>query len=453
MEIKDVKTMANNAYKYLVSMQYQGGSQDGEILQEHIRSVIIDHNYDLNCMPVIYANIEVDRKMLDDMILKQNDAYMILKIQAFNSTSSFASSTDSINCKCMYFVDEEISKLDPENFGSQKENSEMMGQSYSPVSIGMICIDHINNNKKNFSMVQNEANMQAIVHDVLDHFQNLIMEPLEYNDVFQHLIIPSNVSDTVNKTLQYLNNMRVFYSTPYRYYQDFNNTYLISSSGKGYAGSSSSSSGSSGSSFSLGSLFGGGGSGNSITINVTDADDMSSAISGIITTILTSILGLGGTSSGGTQVSVNYSMVEVQDNTVSNKSRNKIRIVQSDSTDDNELSSKSDLTQDTIHSVRLNNDNEHMIENITALNNSQNYLVSFVKTDLDSSIFTINKEIKINNIQRYQELNGTYLLFRKREIYIRQDDTFLLMTSISLRRIDSSNDSSNQSGSSSYYSL
>ena len=441
---------SSNAYRYNVSMKYMGGTQDGDILAENIRSVIIDHNYDLNCMPVMYSTVNIDRRMLDDMILHQNEAYILLNIRAYNSSASFGSATNCINCKCTYFINDDLSKLDQINYGSQTTQSENMGQAYTPTSIGLICIDHINNNKKNCAMVKNEATMQDILQEIMSGFQNLVMEPLEYNDTFEHIIIPSNVSDTINKTLQYLNNLRVFYKTPYRYYQDFNNTYLVSSSGKGYSGGGSSGS-TSGSGTSMGNSFGGGG--NSININITDVDDMSSVLSGIINTLLSSILGLGGTSSGTQQVSVNYSTVEVQDNTLTNKSRNKMRLVQTDTTEDQDLAVKSGLTKEAIKSMRLENDNEHMIENIIAYNNSINYLVSFVKNDLDSSIFTINKEIKINNIQRYHELNGTYLLFRKREIYLRQDDTFILMTSIGLRRIDSEGDESNQSGSGSYFSL
>ena len=48
----------------------------------------------------------------------------------------------------------------------------------------------------------------------------------------------------------------------------------------------------------------------------------------------------------------------------------------------------------------------------------------------------INKRISINNIDRYREFNGEYLLYRKRECFIREDDTFIMTSMINLRRID-----------------
>jgi hypothetical protein len=77
-----------------------------------------------------------------------------------------------------------------------------------------------------------------------------------------------------------------------------------------------------------------------------------------------------------------------------------------------------------------------MIDNIEAQNNSENFLVYFSKNDLDTNLFSINKRITIHNIDRYQEFNGNYLLYRKREAYLREDSTFLMSSMINLKRID-----------------
>ena len=77
-----------------------------------------------------------------------------------------------------------------------------------------------------------------------------------------------------------------------------------------------------------------------------------------------------------------------------------------------------------------------MMENIEAKNNTENYLVYFSKNDLDTTLFSLNKRISIHNIERYQEFNGNYLLYRKREIYIREDTDFVMNSMINLKRID-----------------
>ena len=99
------------------------------------------------------------------------------------------------------------------------------------------------------------------------------------------------------------------------------------------------------------------------------------------------------------------------------------------------LKNKSSYTIDKNSTIRLNNDNEGMLDNIAADKNNNNFLVYIQKTDLDTDVLTINKRITIHHIDRYKEHNGDYLLYRKRECYLREDTSFILNTMINLKEI------------------
>ena len=73
MVANNIKTLTS--YKYTVSLQYLNIRQklSTTIKNECVKSVIIDHNYDKNCMPVIYINLRLDKALVDDMI--KNDNY------------------------------------------------------------------------------------------------------------------------------------------------------------------------------------------------------------------------------------------------------------------------------------------------------------------------------------------------------------------------------------------
>ena len=49
------------------------------------------------------------------------------------------------------------------------------------------------------------------------------------------------------------------------------------------------------------------------------------------------------------------------------------------------------------------------------------------KADIDASVLTLNKEYIINakEVRNNDIYNGRYLLARKRELYIRQDEEFI----------------------------
>ena len=233
--------------------------------------------------------------------------------------------------------------------------------------------------------------------------KNLFIEPFSYNDTFEQFVLPPK--DSVNKALRFLNDQRVFYSTPYRYYQDFNHTYIISSSGKEIKRTDETYS--------------------TIVVNIRDIDDVGANDTGVVVN----------RSNETYEVYVSYANTQVYDNTLINKSKNKVRGITSSGSSDISLLNTSSYSTDKYSLERLNNDNVHMIENLEAKANSENFIVYFSKNDLDTDLFTINKRISINNIQRYQEFNGNYLLYRKREIYLREDQTFVMSSMINLKRM------------------
>lgn len=446
-----------SAYRYTIDLKYQGGGQDTYINAEQIKEIIIDHNYDINCMPVIYAMFTADRKLVDDMIKNQNNAYFILNISAFNQNSFFGSSTNALNVRCTYFINDDVNKTDPIDYTSSTGEEITQGNTFALVMAGLVCIDHVKNNKRNCAMTLRKCKSMDVVKRITEHFDNMVIEDFEFNDEYEQLIIPSKESDSVSKTLEFLNNKRVFYSTPYRFYQDFDATYLVSSSGKAVSKGKSSGGGLGGvvagllGAGSLGSLFGG--SGDELNIQVSDIDDMTTALSGVVMNLLSGLLGLGGSTSNGMKIGLNYGYVQVIDSTITNKRKSKLRATSSEGSTDQDLAVSSTILTNAPKTSRMNNDNEHMKDNIKAAEDSSNYFLSFTKPDLDTTVFSINKSITINNNQRYKDLNGRYLLFRKQETYVRDADTFLLRTFINLRRIDSSGDENHKEGSGSFFSL
>ena len=403
MAAKDIKTLTS--YKYTISLQYLNIRQkvSTDIKTECIKSVIIDHNYDKNCMPVIFINLRLDKSLVDDMIKNQNTNLMILAISKFDNNTELKLEVECLRKKCIYFLTDDVNKMDPIDYNDETEAT-MKGDTFRKITIGLLVLDHVNSNKTLCEVTTKNATNYDIVKYITSHMRNLFIEPFSYNDTFEQFVLPPK--DSVNKALRFLNDQRVFYSTPYRYYQDFNHTYIISSSGKEIKRTDETYS--------------------TIVVNIRDIDDVGANDTGVVIN----------RSNETYEVYVSYANTQVYDNTLINKSKNKVRGITSSGSSDISLLNTSSYSTDKYSLERLNNDNVHMIENLEAKANSENFIVYFSKNDLDTDLFTINKRISINNIQRYQEFNGNYLLYRKREIYLREDQTFVMSSMINLKRID-----------------
>lgn len=403
MAVNGIKALAS--YRYTVSMKYLNTKQNTstEIKTECIKSLIIDHNYDRNSMPVIYINLRLDKALVDDMIKNQNENLMILSVSKFDNNTELKLEVECFNKKCIYFLTDDVNKMDPIDYNDETEEY-MKGDTFTKLTIGLLVLEHVNDNKTLCEISTKKATNYDIVKYLTSHMKDLIIEPFSYNDEFEQFILPPK--DSVNKALKFLNNHRVFYSTPYRYYQDFSHTYIISSSGKEIKRKDE--------------LY------STVVITIRDVDDVAANDTGVVIN----------RSDGTYEVYVSYANAEVYDNTLINKSKNKLRGITSSGTNEKSLLNTASYSKDKYSLERLNNDNEHMIENIEAKSNTENFIVYFSKNDLDSDLFTINKRISIQNIQRYQEFNGNYLLYRKREIYLREDQTFVMNSMINLKRID-----------------
>lgn len=404
---RDIRSQTE--YMYKISLRYVQVKKNKyvDIKNECLKSMIIDHNYEINNMPILYANMKLDKSLVDDMIKNQNDNTIVITLSKYDNSSDIKSELNVFNMKFIYFLPDNVNRMDPVDYNNET-NETMKGDTYTELTLGLIALEHVNNNKKACEMTAKDISMYSIVKYITSHMNNLIIEPFSYNDKFDQFILkPQN---SVSKALDYLNQQKVFYSTPYRYYEDFGCTYIISSSGKAISRKNE--------------LY------SSIVLSIQDITSKYANNTGVITNRTT----------GTYEVYVNYANTQVYDNTVANKSKNKIRGITSSGSSDLTLSNSASYSKNKMNYVRLDNDNEHMIDNIEADNNTKNFLVYFSKNDLDTDLFSINKRISIHNIDRYQEFNGNYLLYRKREMYLREDQNFKLTTMINMRRIDTNVD-------------
>lgn len=393
-------------YKYKIEMIYTD-SKTGiikEISSDFIQYLLIDHNYEVNNMPVLFISVALDKSLIDHMILNVNSNLITLVLYKFDANQDSQLELECFRKNFTYFLPKNVNPRNDIDY-TEKNQFETVGNTFESVSFGLLAVDHINNNKKSIEMNLKNVSMFDAVRKSMSHFKNLIIEPFDYNDIFKQLIIPP--LNSISKTLEYLNNLRVFYSTPFRYYQDFNYTYLISTNGKNIKTKND-------------------GTG-SIIFNIKEILEMEANNNGFEID----------KRNGSYNVYVSYIDTSVYDNTIINKSRTSIKGITSTGNTTKTLNNTSSYTTSKLLNARLNNDNTNMIDNMASDANSSNIFITINKEGLDADIFTINKKYSINNIDRYINTNGEYILIRKREIYQKDENAFTLNTSLNFRKYES----------------
>lgn len=389
-------------YRYTADLKYVLNGTVYDIDTPSIKTMAIDRDYINRNMPMVFITLGVYQSLANKMRLNQDTGYFILDIKRciYNSGNPDLF-TNYISDKFIYFI---AGDIDIDNSVEYKEDEP---DENIIVTLGLLSADHVNKNKKIINGVV-DGKLSSIMYYVTSGLPVLI-EPVKNNVMMKELVLPP--LNSVAKALEYLNSVQVFYDTPYIFFIDFDMSYLLSSSGRSVKAKN-----------------------DTITTVIMNIfhweDDPESKIQGINTNKGQSVY----------QIDISSANCEISDNNLSEKLFRKINAANTSgiNTSGNiaARSSKSPIVSKS-KSVRIGNDNNGLLNHMIHTIDSSAVQIVVQKTDIDPDIFTINKEYHIDAYNAYGSdiYNGRYLLVRKRELYVRDDETFTSNTMLSFKKL------------------
>lgn len=374
-------------YKYSIELSYikQNKNTSQKIRPEYIKSIIIDRDYLNNNLPVIFMNITLDKKLIDDMIKNYNKNTMVLTIYKYIYVEGkLTTKTKYIHEEMMYFLTEDLNYRQSIDY-ADKENDEKEDM-YKTISMGLMGINSINNNKKSFNVILRNTTMMNAVYYCTSHIK-MIIERFDYNDTHKELIITPQSS--TSSVVKYLNDISVFYKTPYRFFIDFDCGYLLSSSGTGVPRK--------------------GESINSVIIIIRDPLHQNALNEGMITNYTTKNY----------QIDVSAADTILSENKTTEKVYTSVSSISELGTSETKTLSinQSKYSNDKTEIIRTPSSNPNLIENISAATEQTASHISMNKMDVDLSIFTPNKRYLIKNYDGHSDRDGDFILVRKRDLF------------------------------------
>lgn len=380
-------SVTNSIYRYQANGYYVLGQEKYVIDYTNIRSIVIDHDFENNNMPLVFIILNLSTKVIDLIVKNKETGVFILTIQKCIENSDMPDLwKDYISDSFLYFLASDINKTDARDYENANEGREDV---YKEITVGLLSQSLVNNNKKSVNGIIKCNSMMSAVMYAVGTNRRIVIEPFENNNPINRIFLPPKTS--VAKSIEYLNSLKTFYNSKYRYYMDFDVSYLLSSRGiatpkKGEGIST-------------------------VNIILRNDYDKASKLQGMMTDDNNKCY----------KVEVAASNVEIADYREDSKFYSKIRYTTTDGSSDeyktNEKLPGSNFAGKTCQ-VRVPNDNINLI-----LNNEKTseFYVAINKTDLDSSVFTPNKEYNIDTEEVYIGCyySGTFLLQRKRELYFK----------------------------------
>ena len=212
---------------YIYDCELFFNSIDGtstEILKDTIKYIIVEHDYRKAIMPVMYMKVNLIPSVYNKMVPEQGKSKLYLKLyRTRRKGSTSATAKKVIYDEFDYFMTD-----DPSGYKKLDTIGEEKGIAYKECFIGIIKLDLQKQNQRSFESVYKNTNMVSLVQNATSHMK-MIIQPFANNEYFNYLVCPP--VNTVGQFLAYLNTRKSFYNGSYTYYMDFDKTYLRSNDG------------------------------------------------------------------------------------------------------------------------------------------------------------------------------------------------------------------------------
>lgn len=390
-----------NQYRYDIEILYEYDKNIVNLDYKQIHSLTIDYDYDNRNMPIMFLKASIDKNILDDMIKNSTTKTLTVVISKFIYNTPVKIKYNYIRDRFVYFLPKDMNidkDLDYNNY--TKDSKDL----YKSVTIGLMKIENINNNKRLINDVFINTTLMNMILKYTSHMK-LLIEPFRNNSPVESFIVPPISS--ITEYIKYLDDYFTLYPSGYRLFYDYETTYLLSGSGKAVESVLSDS--------------------YSVIINVNNTAKVESKVQGMEVDKKQKTY----------FVDVDAKDVNIFQDEATDKSYNTILGIGSDGKFDKvQLATENiNLSVEKTRIERFPNNNLKMIDNIKHQIEDKSICVNIVKTELDTSVFTINRQYMIRNFDILGGNTGNFLLSRKREIYTLDRDNFILSSVLTFKKI------------------
>lgn len=383
-------------YRYDIEFTYIYKNKEKVFDITNIKSLMIDYDYDNKNMPVMLIKISIDKNIIDDMIEHCNDKEVILNVYKFDNSSTTKLKEVYISGSFMYFMSKETNDNKVLDYSDFTEDSEDI---FKTITIGLVKKELLTNNKRIINEVFHNTSLVNILVKNMQHMK-LLIEPLHNNEYIDSIIIPP--TNSITNYIKYIDNIHSLYNTKYRLFYDFDMTYLLSSSGN---------------------------------IVKSNKDHIYTFIININNTVEEISKSQGVRKENDTFI-IDMDAVDVTTYEEDNTEKSYTTIVGVDVNGNViETPIKNQKLSDSVRIERYVDGNSKAIDNLKSEINNKSLYVTLIKTELDASAITINKQYIVKNLDKLNYNDGQFILASKKELYIPDNDNYILTSILTLRQI------------------
>lgn len=390
-----------NAYNYNVELSLLLEDEIINLDQTDINSIIIDSDYDKNTMPIIIVGVNIEPNTYNKFVLNSDKAFVSAKIYKSDVNAVSASNSVYISDRFAYKMTDNPNYN--ESLINMSSSEEYINNATFRGYIALINLESIDSNKRLYNTIIKKTDLLSAIVNFISHL-NLCIEPFDDNPSIDQFIIPPIAS--ITNLLNYINQQFCFYKSGYRYFRDFNITYLLSCSGKAVPTADDDYT--------------------TVIIDIVDPSSYSGYDDGIEIDDKSKAYII--------HVPANATSID-KDKYIDNSFNSIIGVDSKGNTDKVVLDiPRNPESTEKVYLERV--DNIKYINNTKQALESKSLIVTVTKANVDSSILTPNKEYIIKNYKDNSDYDGKFILSYKKEVMILASQGFQSNIVFGLRKIN-----------------
>lgn len=200
----------------------KGTSSD--ISKDFVKYIIIEHDYNKRIMPIMYIKVNLLPSVYNQMVPDQGKGKIYLKLYRSRKLGATSSAPKPV----IYDEFDYYMTDDPNTYKKLDTINEDKGTAYKTCIIGLIKIDLQRKNQRTFEGVFKNTNTMSLVQSATSNMK-MIIQPFDNNKSFSTFMCPT--IPTIAQFISYINSKASFYKGSYMYYMDLDKTYLRSNDG------------------------------------------------------------------------------------------------------------------------------------------------------------------------------------------------------------------------------
>ena len=358
-----------------------------KIDSKRIVYISITYDYFGKVIPMLIISVSVSTDMYKRLINGQESCKIYLGINGYNVLSNRSISKQRISGIFKY-----VPSSSNQPFETNVNNSSM-DDSYMGITLGLIDENMLVQMRQPFNGVYSDTSMKKLISLALNGLQ-VCYEPIHNDFDYDQIVVPA--CSTRYQFLNFLFKKDQFYKTYFRFFMDFNRTYLLSQLGKGVKTQD--------------------GSITDVIIDIRPITEEVSFKDGFEI------------KNNAYYIYMNQTNVNVKINSTRGQMTNKLV---SYSENDNPTTYSFDQEGEKTLYVRSTYDDSSgniYKEQIDSAKMS----LEIVKSNIDEHIFQLNYQYSVKFYGNYSKYNGTYMLSYKRVMYQASEDEFQITCNVGL---------------------